>query len=167
MAATGLARVTTKLGKTRLSQLRAEDIQKFYTSQPTATARHIHAPLRSALSQAVKWHLIYSNPCDSVELPRHKPREMQALTKEEATRLLAVPTKHACLFAFLVTTGSRRSEALGLKWPDIDLEKATVTIQRTLQWHTTGGFYFAETKTKGSRRTVPLLRVSSNSSVPI
>ena len=151
-----LARVIGKLGKTRLSQLRAEDIQRYYGSQPTATARHIHAPLRSALSQAVKWDLIHSNPCDSVELPRHKTREMQALTKEEATRLLAVPSKYACLFAFLLTTGARPSEALGLKWTDIDLEKATATIQRTLQWHRTGGFYFTETKTKGSRRTVPL-----------
>lgn len=151
-----LNRVITKLGKTRLSQLRAEDIQKYYGSQPTATARHIHAPLRSALSQAVKWHLIYSNPCDSVELPRHTAREMQALTKEEAARLLAVPSKHSCLIAFLLTTGARPSEALGLRWTDIDLDKATVTIQRTLQWHATGGFYFAETKTKGSRRTVPL-----------
>lgn len=151
-----LDRVITKLGKTRLSQLRAEDIQKYYGSQPTSTARHIHAPLRSALSQAVKWHLIQSNPCDSVELPRHKAREMQSLTKEEATRLLAVPSKHACLFAFLLTTGARPSEALALKWTDIDLDKASATIQRTLQWHTTGGFYFAETKTKGSRLTVPL-----------
>lgn len=151
-----LDRVIAKLGKTRLSQLRAEDIQKYYGSQPTSTARHIHAPLRSALSQAVKWHLIHSNPCDSVELPRHRAREMQSLTKEEATRFLAVPSKHACLFAFLLTTGARPSEALGLKWTDIGLDTATATIQRTLQWHTTGGFYFAETKTKGSRRAVPL-----------
>lgn len=151
-----LDRVIAQFGKTRLSQLRAEDIQKYYGSQPTSTARHIHAPLRSALSQAVKWHLIHSNPCDSVDLPRHKVREMQSLTKEEATRLLAVPSKHASLFAFLLTTGARPSEALGLKWTDIDLDKATATIQRTLQWHTKGGFYFAETKTKGSRRTVPL-----------
>ena len=43
-----------------------------------------------------------------------------------------------------------------MRWTDIDLDKAIVAIQRTLQWHTTGGFYFAETKTKGSRRTVPL-----------
>jgi len=151
-----LDRVIPKLGKTRLSQLRAEDIQRFYGTQPTSTARHIHAPLRSALSQAVKWHLIYLNPCDSVELPRHKAREMQSLTKAEAMRLLAVPSKHSCLFAFLLATGARPSEALGLKWTDIDLEKAAVTIQRTLQWHAKGGSYFAETKTKGSRRTVPL-----------
>lgn len=151
-----LDRVTPKLGKTRLTQLRAEDIQKHYGTQPTSTARHIHAPLRSALSQAVKWHLIYANPCDSVELPRHKTRETQWLTKEEAGRFLAVEGKYACLFAFLLDTGARPSEALGLKWPDIDLEKGIVTIQRTLQWHATGEFYFAETKTKGSRRTVPL-----------
>lgn len=151
-----LDRVITKLGKTRLSQLSAEDIQRYYGTQPTSTARHIHAPLRSALSQAVKWHLIYLNPCDSVELPRHKVRETQSLTKAEAMRLMAVPSKHASLFAFLLATGARPSEALGLKWTDIDLDKATVIIQRTLQWHAKGGSYFAETKTKGSRRTVPL-----------
>ena len=151
-----LDRVTPKLGKTRLTQLRAEDIQKFYGTQPTSTARHIHAPLRSALSQAVKWHLIYANPCDSVELPRHKTRETQWLTREEAGRLLAIEGKYSCLFAFLVDTGARPSEALGLKWTDIDLETGTITIQRTLQWRAKGGYYFAETKTKGSRRTVPL-----------
>ena len=151
-----LNRVTPKLGKTRLTQLCAEDIQKFYGTQPTSTARHIHAPLRSALSQAVKWHLIYANPCDSVELPRHKTRETQWLTREEAGRFLAIEGKYSCLFAFLLDTGARPSEALGLKWPDINLDTGTVTIQRTLQWRAKGGYYFAETKTKGSRRTVPL-----------
>jgi integrase len=151
-----LGRITPKLGKVRLSQLRAEDIQKAYGSLPSSTARHVHAPLRSALRQAVKWHLIYANPCDSVELPRHQASETEWLTKEEAGRFLAVDGKYACLFAFLLDTGSRPSEALGLKWTDVDLEKGNVTIQRTLQWHATGGFYFGETKTKGSRRTIPL-----------
>jgi len=154
-----LERVITELGKTRLSQLRAEDIQKYYSSQPTSTARHIHAPLRSALSQAVKWHLIHSNPCDAVDLPRHKAREMQALTMQEAARLMAVDNKYRVVFAFLLTTGARPSEAFGLKWTDIDLEKGVVSIQRTLQWHSKaqgGGWYYDEPKTKGSRRTVPL-----------
>lgn len=151
-----LDRIKPKLGKVRLSQLRAEDIQKAYGSLPASTARHVHAPLRSALSQAVKWHLIYANPCDAVELPRHRARETQWLTKQEAGCFLAVEGKYAYLFAFLLDTGARPSEALGMKWTDIDLDKGTVTIQRTLQWHATGEFYFAETKTKGSRRTVPL-----------
>lgn len=150
-----LDQTIAELGKMPLSLLRGEDIQKFYGSLTPSTARHIHAPFRSALSQAVKWNLIFSNPCDAVELPTHRAREMQALTADEAARFLKVESKHSCLFAFLLTTGARPSEALGLKWSDLDFERATVTIQRTLQWHATGGFYFAETKTKGSRRTVP------------
>lgn len=150
-----LDQAITELGKMPLSLLRGEDIQKYYGSLTASKARHIHAPLRSALSQAVKWSLIYSNPCDAVELPNHRAREMQALTAEEAARLLKVEGRYSSLFAFLLTTGARPSEALGLKWSDLDLDKATATIQRTLQWHANGGFYFGETKTKGSRRMVP------------
>jgi integrase len=147
------------LGKARLTQVRAEDIQALYSSLSPSTARHVHAPLRSALSQAVKWHLIHSNPCDAVDLPRHKAREIQALTREQAARLLAIDSKHRVVFAFLLSTGARPSEALALKWTDIDLEKGSATIQRTLQWHSKaqgGGWYFADTKTRGSRRSVPL-----------
>ena len=126
-----LARVKNgQIGKLRLSQLRAQDIQKLYSTLTPSTARHVHAPLRSALSQAVKWHLIYANPCDSVDLPRHKAREIQALTREEAMRLMAVESftrkdgdrsvvvqnRYRVLFAFLLTTGARPSEAFGLKW---------------------------------------------------
>ncbi|MEP6569325.1 MAG: site-specific integrase, partial [Acidobacteriota bacterium] len=123
--------------------------------------------------QAVKWHLIHANPCDLVDLPRHKAREMQALNREEAAQLMAVETmtrkegdrtvavvnRYRVLFAFLLTTGARPSEALGLKWTDVDLETGVATIQRTLQWHRKtegGGPYFGEPKTKGSRRTIPL-----------
>jgi integrase len=44
------------------------------------------------------------------------------------------------------------------RWQDLDLEKATASITRTLQWHKGKGkgFYFDEPKTKGSRRSVPL-----------
>ncbi|MBA3569086.1 MAG: site-specific integrase [Pyrinomonadaceae bacterium] len=147
------------IGKTRLTQLRAEDIQKLYGELSSSTARHVHAPLRSALQQAVKWHLIHSNQCDAVDLPRHKAAEIQALTREEAARLMAVESKYRVVFAFLLTTGARPSEAFGLRWADIDLQSGVVSIQRTLQWHSKaagGGWYYAETKTKGSRRTVVL-----------
>lgn len=168
-----------KLGDIRLSSLRASDLQQFYSGLTPSTARHVHAPLRSALTQAVKWHLIHTNPCDAAELPRHRAREMQALTKEEAARLLAVEGQYQTLFAFSLGTGARPSEVFGLKWSDLDLERGTATIQRTLQWRQGPGkagrqnsdnpsgtqketdeppprWYFTEPKTKQSRRTVPL-----------
>lgn len=156
--ASQLALVQKRFETVRLSHLRAEDIQKFYGTLTSSMARHVHAPLRSALSQAVKWQLIHANPCDAVERPRHQAREMQYLTKAEATRLIAVNDKYRVLFAFLIATGARPSEALGLKWTDIDLDKPSVTIQRTLQWHKGEGkgHYFSEPKTKRSRRAVPL-----------
>ncbi len=92
-------------------------------------------------------------------MKRARAAEIQALTREEAARLMAVESKYRVVFAFLLTTGARPSEAFGLKWTDIDLQSGVVSIQRTLQWHSKaagGGWYYAETKTKGSRRTVPL-----------
>jgi integrase len=148
----------TVLGSIRLSALRSQDIQAFYASLSTSQARHVHAPLRSAFSQAVRWHLIHSNPCDAVELPRHQAKEMYAFSRDEAARFLAIEDKHRTLFAFLLLTGARPSEALALRWSDIDFTHATASIQRTLQWHKGkgAGWYFAETKTRRSRRSVPL-----------
>lgn len=168
-----LNHVRNGLGKIRLTMLRAQDIQKLYSTLSPSVAKHVNAPLSSALSQAVRWNLIHSNPCDAVDLPRHNAREVQALTRDEASRLMAVErfdrteaertvsveNRYRVLFAFLLTTGARPSEAFGLKWTDVDFETGRVTIQRTLQWHSKqqgGGPFFGETKTKTSRRTVPL-----------
>jgi integrase len=168
-----LNHVKNALGKTRLTMLRAQDIQKLYSTLTAPVAKHVHAPLSSALLQAVKWHLIHSNACDAVDLPRHKAGEVQALTRDEASRLMAVErftrtegnrtvtveNRYRVLFAFLLDAGCRPSEAFGLKWSDLDFESGRVTIQRTLQWHSKkrgGGPYFEETKTKTSRRSVPL-----------
>ena len=85
---------------------------------------------------------------------------------KEGERNVIVENRYRVLFAFLLTTGARPSEAFGLKWTDIDLEKGIVSIQRSLQWHGRtegGGWYYAETKTKGSRRTVSVPAAWSNS----
>ena len=49
----------------------------------------------------------------------------------------------------------RPSEVLGLQWEDVDFDRQTVTIQRTL---TTikDGWTFEQPKTKRSRRTIPI-----------
>jgi len=160
------------LGAIRLSALRATDIQTCYSKLTASNARHLHAPLRSALNQAVRENLIHSNPALSVTLPRHRAKEMIAFSKAEAICLMAVErftrkegdrqvvveNKYRALFAFLLTTGARPSEAFAIRWSDLDLDRATASITRTLQWHKGKGkgFYFAEPKTKGSRRIVPL-----------
>jgi integrase len=51
----------------------------------------------------------------------------------------------------------RQGELLGLKWGDVDLEGATVSIRRTLTRTGDGkGGTLGDPKTKRSRRTIPL-----------
>ena len=166
--------VKDKLGRIKLTDLQAKDIQGLYNALTPSVARHTHAPLRSALNQAVKWHLIAANPCTGVELPKHKAREIQPFTREQAARLMAVRTitrvepdgrtmtvenRHRTLFCFMLTVGCRPSEAFALKWSDIDFDLSTVTIQRSVEWlrkKQGGSWRFKETKTASSRRCVPL-----------
>ncbi len=150
-------------GKRKLSDLRALDIQKLYSDMQAAglsarTVRYVHAILSSAFKQALRWHMLSRNPCDSVELPRIVRSEMQALSPEQANRFLtfASATEHGIVFAFALATGMRPEEYLGLRWSDIDLENGTAMVRRTLVWRKGGGWYFGEPKTTRSRRMIPL-----------
>jgi integrase len=82
---------------------------------------------------------------------------MRTLSAEEARCLLDVARgdKHEALYVLAVTTGMRQGELLALKWRDVDLENATINVQRTL---TKGGgrLLLGEPKTKKSRRTIQL-----------
>jgi integrase len=61
------------------------------------------------------------------------------------------------LYVLAVTTGMRRGELLGLKWSDIDLENATVSVRRTLTRIDNGKrVTLGDPKTKRSRRTIRL-----------
>ena len=61
---------------------------------------------------------------------------VEEFVRVEGERSITVKNRYRVLFAFLLTTGARPSEAFGLKWSDVDFETGCVTIQRTLHWHT-------------------------------
>ena len=56
------------------------------------------------------------------------------------------------LYLFAIHTGLRRSEILGLKWTDVDLEAGVLSVQRSLDTNGT----FNPPKRNKSRRTVKL-----------
>jgi integrase len=57
--------------------------------------------------------------------------------------------------AVTLATGMRQGEALGLRWSDVDMEGATVSVRQTLVRAGTRPV-FAEPKTSRSRRTIAL-----------
>jgi integrase len=83
---------------------------------------------------------------------------MRVFSVEEAKTFLrfALPTMYGTLFALAVTTGMRPSEYIGLKWQDIDWERGTVSVKRTLHKGPTGQWEYGETKRAGSRRIIRL-----------
>jgi integrase len=83
--------------------------------------------------------------------------ERQPLTVEEARTLLKQVRKHRlyALFVVLVLLGLRRSEALGLRWVDVDLDAEKLEVRYALH-REPGGLVLLPPKTRRSRRTIPL-----------
>lgn len=145
----------------------ARDIQEFYTAQgervKANTVIHYHAVIHRALKYAVKTDLIPSNPADKVDRPRKNAFTASFYSEEEFARLFSavegslieVPVKLSAFY------GLRRSEVLGLKWDAIDFERNTISIRHTVTSCTVDGRYTIvaadTTKTKSSRRTLPLV----------
>jgi integrase len=152
------------LGRLKLTNLNALHLQGFYRDRldsdlSGSTVQKMHHVLHKALAQAIKWNLIPRSPADSVKAPTPTPKEMHPLSASEARKLLeaAQGDRLEALYVLAIHTGMRRSELLGLKWPDVDLENATVRVRRTLTRTDDGKrFGLGEPKTRQSRRTVKL-----------
>ena len=150
------------IGARMLASLSPLEIQAAYQIMvdrklSARTIRYAHAVLRAAIRQAIRWQLLLADPTQGVQLPTPQGREMSVLTTEQARLFLraAAHSSQGCLFAVALTTGMRPSEYLALSWRDIDWDRGTASIVRSLHKHE-GQWIFADTKRVRSRRVVKL-----------
>ena len=155
--------VIPSLGHVRLQQLKPQQVQGFYArllkeGLGQKRVRSIHSVLRKALENAVKWNLVSRNVCNLVNPPIPRRHEIQPLTYEQAQKLITTAYQHKlqALITVAITTGMRRGELLGLHWQDIDLEKGSLQIRRSVNRIGKHGIVVSEPKTKGSRRKIML-----------
>ncbi len=152
-----------------LSQLRPTDIQTFYMEQlkrvkPNSVI-HYHANIHKALKYAVKIDLLNSNPADKVERPKKNPFVGSFYDSDEMAKLFDAAKGSRIEIPILLSAfyGLRRSEVLGLKWSAIDFQNNTITIKHTVTSCNLNGKHVQiaqdTTKTKSSRRTLPLVPV--------
>ena len=147
------------IGKVRLSKLEPAHIQGLYghlSSQNLKVASaHAHQILHRALRLAVLWGWLPHNPADRVLPPFYKPQRKDMWTIEQLAAFLDGTREHWLhpLFVVLAVTGCRLSEALGLKWTDV--EGNTVAIKRTLHY-VRGEFIEQTPKTRAGERTIVL-----------
>ena len=84
---------------------------------------------------------------------------MRALTIEEQKAFLEVAWKSSNYnqFAFLLQTGLRTGEMIGLKWSDIDFEEEVIHICRSMEYrHSTKEWRIGPPKSKSGYRDLPM-----------
>jgi len=166
------AQIVPIIGALPLAKLRPLHVQQLYACLQESgradgrgglaprTLLHVHRVLSEALAQAVRWQIVARNVCQAVEAPQARRTEIRALSPEETRRLLEVAevknTSYGDTVILAVHTGLRLGELLGLRWEDVDLERGTVTVRRTLQRLPGEGIGYREPKTARSQRTMPL-----------
>lgn len=156
------------LGRARLANLKPSDIDTFYVrlaANPGVngkklsprTIRMCHGVVRQSLEQARKWGLITRNPALDASPPRSRHHEIHPPSVDQVLELLAAAKDYdedfATYLRVLAATGCRRSEALALRWDDIDWKKSELLISHSL---TMVGSSVVEkdTKTHQSRRLI-------------
>ena len=100
-----------------------------------STVRLNLALISAIFSHARKeWGLLLQNPVANIKKPKAGKARSRRLEPGEESRMLATvaqcKNKHVIrTVEFLLHTGVRKSEALGLRWEDVDLRAKIITIR--------------------------------------
>lgn len=158
-----------ELGMMKLRNIMVNHVQKIINEMRDndntyGTINLFNNLLKQMFAKAIGNGYMYINPCDGVVLPKKTRYEARYLTEQEQQMFLetAKDYYHYDIFCANLSLGARIGELLGLKWSDVDFEKKTIHIQRTLHYQKTSEegschFFFTTTKTEAGNRVIPLL----------
>lgn len=98
---------------------------------------YVHRILHKALADAVDAQLISQNPVSRAKPPKAGKNGVDALrfwTPDELRTFLdyARGSRLHGIWVLASMTGMRRGELLGLRWSDVDLDEARLSVRRTL-----------------------------------
>ncbi|MGI8589099.1 MAG: tyrosine-type recombinase/integrase [Chloroflexia bacterium] len=158
--------IVPALGRVQLAALTPQQVaawlkQKRESGLSSRSVQYMHAVLRMALGQALKWGLVARNVATLVEPPRVKRAEIRPWTVAQAKTFLEAVKgdRLEALYSVALALGLRRGEALALRWEDVDLDKRTLTVRASLQ-RVEHKLQRGEPKTERSMRTLKLPSVT-------
>jgi integrase len=113
------------------------------------------------LSNAEREELVMRNVAKLVKVPTPRYKIGKGLTVAQAKTLLdaAKETRWYALYVTAATLGLRHGELLGLRWQDIDVGRATLTVAQTVA-RAAGQLYVGPAKSDASEATIPLPKVT-------
>jgi integrase len=121
------------------------------------TVGHAHRILHGALERAMRLELISRNVAHAIRPPAVDAAEVEILGADKIADVLATLADHWLypIASLALATGMRRGELCGLAWGALDLDGATVRVERSLE-ETAAGLRFKSPKTRAGRRTISL-----------
>lgn len=162
----------SRIGKMKVIDLKKSDILQFYKglseeeNYSSGTIKILHKIIHPALDLACDDNVIGKNPSDGCTKEYAESEEKKyALTPEEEIefleriRLRPKMRRYYPLYAILLKTGLRISEAVGLTWDDVDLDNRKIDINHQIQYRQSNGkmqFYATATKTNAGKRIIPM-----------
>ncbi len=154
------------IGKKLLTEVKPIHCQKIFSDMAdegykTTTIYQIRIALYNMMDFAKENDVIINNPCKkSVKSDMGKPSDKkEALTIDVQKKFLegATGQSYENQYRFVLQTGLRTGELVGLKWDDIDFENRTLTISRTMEFrYKVGEWRVGPPKSKSGYRTIPL-----------
>ena len=127
----------------------------------TSTICQARITLYSMLDYALHNDVITKNPCNGIVKSdigkASRKREALSIAQQKLFVNGINSNSYEIQYRFLLQTGLRTGELVGLKWEDIDFEKRNLTVSRSMEFrHSVGEWKVGPPKSKLSYRTIPL-----------
>jgi integrase len=128
--------VTPHIGRVPLAKLGPEHVNRMMRALEAQglsprTRAYARAVLRRALRQALEWGKVTRNAAALVQAPKKAGTKLDdRLDADQADKILkaAKGDRLEALAVLVLATGLRKGEALRLRWTDVDLDAATLTV---------------------------------------
>ncbi len=136
------------------------EMEKDYSG---STIRQTYITMGTMFKSAQMNDLIIKHPMNGVRYtkPVRAVDDIRFLTVEEQEKFMEAAKRSHNYFqyALMLETGLRTGELIGLTWSEIDFERKTLTVNKTLEYrHKQGTWRAGPPKTPKSYRTIPLTK---------
>lgn len=153
------------IGKMKLKDVKPMHCTKIFNSMDEdyagSTIYQAYITLGTMFKSAKLNGKIRTHPLDGVKFTKKVKAvdDIKCLTIEEQRKFLEVAkgSHNYYQYALLLETGLRTGEMIALTWDNIDWEKRTLTVEKTMEFRYKQQFWVAgPPKTRSSYRTIPL-----------
>ena len=155
-------------GNKRVNSITTADLTNFFTTMNKAseTTRKLRTVMSSVFSYGKSQGYVKENPCSGAlyKTQVKQPKKVKYLDKEQCQKLMALTSNYSIvntIIQFILFTGLRIGECLGLTWDCIDFTNNTVTIRDNLSF-AYDEWYISTPKTDGSERVIKLSNYTRN-----